>query len=135
MLPGSTELQRMPCAAYCTAMFWLSCSTPKGRDTAARYGGEEFAIILPDTALNDGVTVAEHIRTILGRRPVINRVSGQRLGVVTCSIGVAQYRSGEPVGELVNRADQSLYRAKREGRNTVRAEELVGTGSAASASH
>ena len=103
----------------------------KGRDTAARYGGEEFAIILPDTALNDGVTVAEHIRTILGRRPVINRVSGQRLGVVTCSIGVAQYRPGEPVGELVNRADQSLYRAKREGRNTVRAEELVGTGSAA----
>jgi diguanylate cyclase len=106
----------------------------KGRDTAARYGDEEFAIILPETALHGGVTVAEQIRTILERRPIINRVSGQRLGLATCSIGVAQYRPGEPVGELVNRADQLLYRAKREGRNTVRAEDPVASGYAAQAS-
>ena len=97
----------------------------KGRDTAARYGGEEFAIILPGADINGGVTVGDQVRSILERRPIMNRTTGQRLGVVTCSVGVAQYRLGEPVGELVSRADQSLYRAKREGRNRVCAEELA----------
>jgi len=96
----------------------------KGRDTAARYGGEEFAIILPGADLHGGIAVAEQVRQILERRPIVNRTSGQRLGIVTCSIGVAAYRSGEPLGELINRADKALYRAKREGRNTVRAETL-----------
>ena len=59
---------------------------------------------------------------ILEQRPIMNRATGKRLGVVTCSIGVAQYRPGEPVGEVVDRADQALYRAKREGRNRVCAE-------------
>ncbi|MGE0221948.1 MAG: GGDEF domain-containing protein [Acetobacteraceae bacterium] len=94
----------------------------KGRDTAARYGGEEFAIILPGASLAGAVSVADQIRSVLERRPVVNRASGQRLGVVTCSIGASQYRTGEPVGDFVERADQALYRAKREGRNTVRAE-------------
>ena len=94
----------------------------KGRDTAARYGGEEFAIILPGADLAGGVTVGDQVRSILERRPIMNRTTGQRLGVVTCSVGVARYRMGEPVGELVSRADQSLYRAKREGRNRVCAE-------------
>jgi len=97
----------------------------KGRDTAARYGGEEFGIILPGADLAGGVTVGDQVRSILERRPIINRTTGQRLGVVTCSVGVAQYRVGEPVGELVSRADQSLYRAKREGRNRVCAEEVA----------
>jgi diguanylate cyclase len=97
----------------------------KGRDTAARYGGEEFAIILPGADINGGVTVGDQVRSILERRPIMNRTTGQRLGVVTCSVGVAQYRVGEPVGELVSRADQSLYRAKREGRNRVCAEEAA----------
>lgn len=96
----------------------------KGRDTAARYGGEEFAIILPGADLHGGIAVAEQVRRILERRPIMNRTTGQRLGVVTCSIGVAAYRPGDPVGELINRADKALYRAKREGRNTVRTEAL-----------
>jgi diguanylate cyclase len=91
----------------------------KGRDTAARYGREEFAIILPGASLDGGVEVAEQIRGVLEQRPIMNRATGKRLGVVTCSIGVAQYRPGEPVGDVVERADQALYRAKREGRNRV----------------
>ena len=97
----------------------------KGRDNAARYGGEEFAIILPGADLARGMTVGDQVRSILERRPIMNRTTGQRLGVVTCSVGVARYRIGEPVGELVSRADQSLYRAKRDGRNRVCAEELA----------
>lgn len=94
----------------------------KGRDTAARYGGEEFAIILPGASLNGAVSVAEQIRKVLEQRPIMNRATGKRLGVVTCSIGVAQYRPGEPVGDLIERADQAVYRAKNDGRNCVRAE-------------
>jgi diguanylate cyclase len=95
----------------------------KGRDMAARYGGEEFAIILAGAGLSDGMTVAEQIRATLERRPIVNRHSGQSFGVVTCSIGAGVYRSGEPIGDLVDRVDQALYRAKREGRNVVRTED------------
>lgn len=95
----------------------------KGRDTAARYGGEEFAIVLVGARIDGAVTVAEQIRVMLERHPLMNRASGERLGVVTCSIGVSAYRLGEPIAELIERADQALYRAKREGRNTVRVEE------------
>jgi len=92
----------------------------KGRDTASRYGGEEFAIILPGAQLSGAVTIAEQIRRALGQRPIVNRSSGQRLGLVTCSIGAAQYRTDEPIGDFVERADQALDDAKRSGRNTVR---------------
>lgn len=91
----------------------------KGRDLAARYGGEEFAVILPSANLAGGVTVGEQLRQVLERRPILNRSTGQRLGVVTCSVGVAQYRRGEMVGDLIDRADQALFRAKRTGRNRV----------------
>ncbi|HYZ23629.1 MAG TPA: GGDEF domain-containing protein [Rhodopila sp.] len=94
----------------------------KGRDTAARFGGEEFAVILPGASLAGARSVAEQIREALGSRPIMNRTSGQRLGVVTCSVGVAQFRHGEAVGDLIQRADQALYAAKYGGRNTVRTE-------------
>jgi diguanylate cyclase len=99
----------------------------KGRDIAARYGGEEFAVILPGTALAGGITVAEQLRQVLETRPIVNRTTGQRLGVVTCSIGAAQYRPGEPVGDLIDRADRALYRAKAAGRNRALAEEPAST--------
>ena len=94
----------------------------KGRDTAARYGGEEFAAILPGADLAAAVTVAEQVRGILESRPIVNRNTGQRFGVVTCSIGAACYRHGESLGDLIERADQALYRAKHAGRNRVMAE-------------
>ena len=94
----------------------------KGRDIAARYGGEEFAIVLPGTDLAGGVAVAEQIRRVLEKRPIVNRASGKRLGVVTCSIGVARHRPGEPAADTIARADEAMYRAKAEGRNTVRIE-------------
>ncbi len=97
----------------------------KGRDTAARYGGEEFAIILVGAHIAAAATVGEQIRDLLERRPLVNRNTGQKLGVVTCSVGVAVFRPGEALADFVDRADQSLYRAKRTGRNRVCTEECV----------
>ncbi len=94
----------------------------KGRDTAARYGGEEFAIILLGATLPAAMTVGDQIRELLESRPLVNRSNRQKLGIVTCSIGAAVYRAGEAAGDLISRADEALYAAKRGGRNRVCAE-------------
>ncbi|MGE0745484.1 MAG: GGDEF domain-containing protein [Rhodospirillales bacterium] len=91
----------------------------KGADTAARYGGEEFAVILPNTARDNAVTVAEQIRLAVANKKIVRKGSGQEIGPVTLSLGVAQYRSHEPLTELVARADAALYTAKQTGRNRV----------------
>jgi len=94
----------------------------KGRDTSARYGGEEFAIILPQTRLKDAAIVADQIRQGLAARKIVNRQTDEDYGTVTLSIGVAEYRYGEPLTDLIRRADDALYRAKRSGRNRVELE-------------
>ena len=94
----------------------------KGRDIAARYGGEEFAVILPQTRLTHAVTVAENIRAALATKKVVKRATGEELGTITMSVGAALYRPGEPLGQLVQRADSALYLAKQEGRNRVASE-------------
>ena len=91
----------------------------KGRDTSARYGGEEFAVILPQTDLEGAVIVADQIRLKLASKELKNTKTGKSFGTVTLSIGVAQFRFGETLDALVQRADEGLYRAKHEGRNRV----------------
>lgn len=91
----------------------------KGRDTPARYGGEEFAIILPRTRLQDALKLAERIRATMANKKITKRSTGEELGQITLSIGVAQYRGGEALGDFLVRADEALYAAKRGGRNQV----------------
>jgi diguanylate cyclase len=91
----------------------------KGQDTAARYGGEEFAVILPNTSLDNALKVAETIRVQVAGKSVVQRNSGEKLGQITISIGVAQYVRGEPMEQVIHRADQALYCAKGTGRNRV----------------
>jgi diguanylate cyclase len=91
----------------------------KGQDLAARYGGEEFAVILPNTALRQSLTVADHIRRAVVTKELIKRSTGEHLGRVTISIGVATLHKGEPIQALIERADACLYAAKRAGRNRV----------------
>jgi diguanylate cyclase len=91
----------------------------KGRDLAARYGGEEFAVLLPDTSLRQATTVAEHIRRAVMGRELMKRSTGENLGRITMSIGVASMHRGESTGSLIERADNCLYAAKRNGRNKV----------------
>jgi diguanylate cyclase len=91
----------------------------KGRDTAARYGGEEFAVILPQTALQDAVNLANQIRMKVESKKLVKKSTGDILGTITISIGVTQYDPNESAEEFVSRADECLYAAKRTGRNRV----------------
>jgi diguanylate cyclase len=91
----------------------------KGRDVAARYGGEEFAVLLPRTALSDGETVAEYIRHAVMSKELVRRSTGESLGRVTISLGVAAWRKGDTMTSLLERADSCLYAAKHAGRNRV----------------
>jgi diguanylate cyclase len=91
----------------------------KGQDIAARYGGEEFAIVLPNTVLRSAITVADHIRRAVMNKELMKRSTGEHLGRVTISIGVAALRQNDSPQSLIERADICLYAAKRSGRNRV----------------
>jgi diguanylate cyclase len=94
----------------------------KGQDIACRYGGEEFAILLPGTSLKQAIIVAEHIREAVMSKELIKRSTGENLGRITISIGVASWQEGDSAQTIVARADAALYAAKRGGRNLVRSE-------------
>ena len=94
----------------------------KGQDTAARYGGEEFAVILPNTVLRSAITVADHIRRAVMTKELMKRSTGEHLGRVTISIGVAALRKSDSPQALIERTDSCLYAAKRHGRNRVMCE-------------
>jgi diguanylate cyclase len=91
----------------------------KGQDIAARYGGEEFAIVLPNTILRSAITVADHIRRAVMTKELMKRSTGEHLGRLTISVGVATLHPGDTAQSFIERADNCLYSAKRHGRNRV----------------
>jgi diguanylate cyclase len=91
----------------------------KSQDVAARYGGEEFVIALPNTPLASAIAIADQIRRAVMTKELMKRSSGERLGRVTISIGVAMLRPSDNAPILIERADRCLYAAKRKGRNCV----------------
>jgi diguanylate cyclase len=93
--------------------------TIKGQDITARYGGEEFAVVLPNTALRQALTVADHIRRAVMSKELKKKSTGEMLGRVTISIGVSMFKPDDDTDSLIERADACLYAAKRAGRNRV----------------
>jgi two-component system cell cycle response regulator len=91
----------------------------RGIDLACRYGGEEFVVVMPDTDPSFAWTVAERLRQSMESVPF--PISRAPHGLtVTVSIGIANSEGHTDNAEaLLHRADQALYRAKREGRNRV----------------
>lgn len=82
----------------------------------ARYGGEEFALLFENVRLDDAAQIIERVRrTISERRPRV-RETGESIGVISFSAGVAEGRVGEGRAALMARADAALYRAKDQGR-------------------
>lgn len=91
----------------------------RGIDLACRYGGEEFVVVMPETDMHVAGMVAERLRRMIAGEPfAIDR--GNRQLQVTISIGLATLeREGEPIADVLKRADLALYRAKHDGRNRV----------------
>ena len=88
-------------------------------DLAARFGGEEFSILLPGTAIEEALEIADRIRRIVAARPFEVETSAEPVHV-TISMGVASYpRDGLEPSALVHQADLAVYRAKLQGRNRV----------------
>ncbi|GEP06712.1 GGDEF domain-containing protein [Methylobacterium oxalidis] len=85
--------------------------------TLSRFGGEEFGILLPDTDLDTARGIAETVRTSVMGRELVKRSTGESLGKVTVSLGIAAYRPGDTPVSLLERADLCMFAAKRGGRN------------------
>jgi two-component system, cell cycle response regulator len=91
----------------------------RGIDLACRYGGEEFVIMMPETDLAVANVVAERLRKTIAGEPFAIEKGARRIDV-TLSIGIATLdNKGEAITDVMKRADQALYRAKRDGRNRV----------------
>jgi diguanylate cyclase (GGDEF)-like protein len=91
-------------------------------DTVARTGGEEFIVLLAETDLDIARKVAEKLRA----RIAATDIRGDEVmpdGKLTVSVGIAQLRDSEDAIQLIARADEALYSAKRRGRNRVIAHE------------
>ncbi len=84
----------------------------------ARYGGEEFAIILPETSLEGAAALGEMLRQKVAEHAFVFQADSIR---VTISVGVALLQEGDrQANDLIKRADERLYEAKKGGRNCVR---------------
>jgi two-component system cell cycle response regulator len=91
----------------------------RGIDLACRYGGEEFVIVMPETDMAVAAMVAERLRRRIASEPFPIQ-QGTNSIPVTISIGIAALRGNDDnAASLLKRADQALYRAKRDGRNRV----------------
>jgi two-component system cell cycle response regulator len=91
----------------------------RGIDLACRYGGEEFVLVMPETDMAVAAMVAERLRRRIAAEPFAIQ-QGTRVVPVTISIGIAALRGkDDTAASVLKRADQALYRAKRDGRNRV----------------
>lgn len=91
----------------------------KGKDTVARIGGEEFAVLLPETPLANAERVGEVLRATIERSRLTRADTGETIGRVTVSIGIAAFQPGESNEDFLGRADKALYLSKKAGRNRV----------------
>jgi len=84
--------------------------------TFGRYGGEEFLLLLPYAAGPGARSCMERLRAAMHADPFTTTAGPLTM---TFSAGIAQYRNGESIAEVINRADEALYRAKSSGRDRV----------------
>jgi diguanylate cyclase (GGDEF)-like protein len=85
----------------------------EGVDCGARYGGDEFSVILIDTDLEAAMEIGERIRLAFYQH---------RNGAISLSMGVAVFKRGDTADRLLKRADDAMYRAKRQGGNRIEPE-------------
>ncbi|WP_430460205.1 diguanylate cyclase [Thalassolituus sp. LLYu03] len=86
-------------------------------DFIARFGGEEFVVLLPETGLSEAAMLADRLRSRLADERIYTMPEDKSL-TITVSTGVSLFEgAGDTIQTLLSRADEALYRAKRQGRN------------------
>lgn len=88
-------------------------------DLVARFGGEEFSVLLPETRIDNALTIAERLRKRVSEADP-GELDGKKIPGATVSIGIAEYRPGDSLETMIAAADVAMYRAKNDGRNCVR---------------
>ena len=84
-------------------------------------------IILPKTDTKGTVILCEHIRNMIERKRIIKKTTGEFLGRVTISVGVAEFQEGESLGYLISRAERALSVARQNGKNCTVTEDDIKT--------
>jgi diguanylate cyclase len=84
-----------------------------------RFGGEEFLILFDGIMARRAAMRVDEIRDELSGRHLVSKTTGEPLGTITFSAGIAQLLPGEDEGDMLRRADEALYNAKNGGRNRV----------------
>ncbi|WP_336368217.1 GGDEF domain-containing protein [Marinobacter sp. C2H3] len=93
-------------------------------DTLYRFGGEEFAALLPHANADQAAEVATRLRAAVAGAGV--EIGSQQISV-TASCGIAAHLGGESAAQWLARADEALYRAKRDGRDRIRVSATLGS--------
>lgn len=108
-LAGDQALRRV--AEVCRARL-------RGQDAIGRYGGDEFLAVLPDTSRDGGLRIAEVLREVVSGTAIAREAQSM---CVTVSIGVHSVipEPSETPEDLIRKADESMFEAKRRGRNRV----------------
>ncbi|MFP4478284.1 MAG: GGDEF domain-containing protein [Candidatus Izemoplasmatales bacterium] len=83
-------------------------------DIVCRYGGEEFFLLLPETENDNAIKVAKRLHK------KIKKMDIPKVGHITVSMGVVTYQDEETIDEIVKRADDLMYEAKEDGRDTIK---------------
>ena len=91
----------------------------RAQDMPCRMGGEEFVVLMPNTATEDALGIAERVRTQVAAQPFF--IKGLALGLdITVSVGVSTSSGlSDTIEAMTKRADEAVYVAKKDGRNRV----------------
>lgn len=89
----------------------------RSMDTCFRFGGEEFVVLMPETRIDGAVVAAERFRAGFSQVEFFPQTDTGRVVTMTVSIGIAEYRDGNSIDDLIRFADLAMYAAKNGGRN------------------